>query len=86
MPDYGPASIYETQLVPTIFEPLARILIERARPKPGEYVLDAACGTGVVARSVAPMVGPRTFAVATMLGERCDADLTTSWGTARARP
>jgi SAM-dependent methyltransferase len=57
MPADGPASIYETQLVPTIFEPLAQILIERARPKLGEYVLDAACGTGVVARSVAPMVG-----------------------------
>ena len=53
----SPASIYETQLVQAIFEPLARILIERARPKPGEHVLDAACGTGIVARLVAPMVG-----------------------------
>ena len=58
MSDDSPASIYETQLVTTIFEPLARTLIERARPKPGENVLDAACGTGVVARLVAPMVGP----------------------------
>jgi ubiquinone/menaquinone biosynthesis C-methylase UbiE len=54
----SPASIYEMQLVPAIFEPLTRILIERARPEPGEYVLDAACGTGIVARLVAPMVGP----------------------------
>jgi ubiquinone/menaquinone biosynthesis C-methylase UbiE len=58
MADGGPASIYEAQLVSSIFEPLARILIERARPQPGEHVLDAACGTGIVARLVAPMVGP----------------------------
>ena len=58
MSDDSPASIYETQLVRAIFEPLARILIERARPEPGEHVLDAACGTGIVARLVAPMVGP----------------------------
>jgi hypothetical protein len=58
MSENSPASIYETQLVSAIFEPLARILIERARPKPGEDVLDAACGTGIVARLVAPMVGP----------------------------
>jgi SAM-dependent methyltransferase len=56
--DGNPASIYESQLVWTIFEPLARVLIERAQPRRGEHVLDAACGTGIVARLVAPMVGP----------------------------
>jgi len=40
-----------------MFEPLARIVIDHAAPKPGEHVLDAACGTGIVARSVAPLVG-----------------------------
>lgn len=63
MSDDSPASIYETQLVQAIFEPLARILIERARPKPGERVLDAACGTGIVARLVEPIVGPSGRAV-----------------------
>jgi ubiquinone/menaquinone biosynthesis C-methylase UbiE len=58
MSDDSPAAIYEAQLVQAIFEPLARILIERARPKPGEHVLDAACGTGIVARLVAPIVSP----------------------------
>ena len=58
MSDDSPASIYETQLVAAIFEPLARILIERARPELGEHVLDAACGTGIVARLVASIVGP----------------------------
>ena len=56
--DNSPASIYETQLVQAIFEPLGRILIEHARPQPGEHVLDAACGTGIVARLVAPIIGP----------------------------
>ncbi len=58
MSDDDPASIYEMQLVTAIFEPLARSVVARAQPKPGEHVLDAACGTGIVARLVAPMVGP----------------------------
>jgi len=43
--------------VPAMFEPLSRIVIGHAAPKPGEHVLDVACGTGIVARSVAPLVG-----------------------------
>ena len=58
MSDENPASIYETQLVSAIFEPLARVIVECARPEPGEHVLDTACGTGIVARLVAPRVGP----------------------------
>lgn len=30
----------------------------RAEPKPGERVLDVACGTGIVVRAVLPVVGP----------------------------
>jgi SAM-dependent methyltransferase len=44
-------------LVPAIFRPLAQLVVDLARPKPGEHVLDAACGTGVVARLIAPQVG-----------------------------
>jgi SAM-dependent methyltransferase len=57
LPD-NPASIYETHLVSAIFEPLARIIIEHALPTPGEFVLDAACGTGIVARLIAPRIEP----------------------------
>src|SRR4029453_17210598 len=49
--------IYERELVPAVFGPWAPILIELAHPKPGDRVIDIACGTGVVARLVAARVG-----------------------------
>jgi ubiquinone/menaquinone biosynthesis C-methylase UbiE len=49
---------YERFLVPTIFEPWARRLLDRAAPEPGDRLLDLACGTGVVARTAAPRVRP----------------------------
>ena len=48
---------YESYMVPTLFGPCARILIEAADPKPGEAVLDVGCGTGIVAREVASRAG-----------------------------
>jgi SAM-dependent methyltransferase len=44
--------------VPAIFGPWAEELLAVASPKPGEQVLDVACGTGVVARLAAQHVGP----------------------------
>lgn len=44
------AEMYERNLVPTIFEPFAIDLLERAHLQPGERVLDVACGTGIVGR------------------------------------
>ena len=65
--------------MPAVFEPWARVLIGPAQPRPGEHVLDAACGTAVAARLVAPVVGksgrtvgldfdPMMIAVAKSLG------------------
>lgn len=50
------ADRYQSLLVPVIFEPWAKELIRFANPKPGEGVLDLACGTGVVTRQVANQV------------------------------
>ena len=48
---------YERYLVPSIFGPWAEDLVERAALRPGERVLDIACGTGVVARTAARKLG-----------------------------
>jgi ubiquinone/menaquinone biosynthesis C-methylase UbiE len=44
------AEMYESRFVPRLFEPWARQLVGLAEVKPGQRVLDVACGTGVVAR------------------------------------
>lgn len=52
----NPAETYESYMVPALFEPWAARLIEAAAPRPGERVLDCACGTGIVARRLAHLV------------------------------
>jgi SAM-dependent methyltransferase len=49
----NPAITYESKAVPALFGPWAAELVEAVPPRPGERVLDLACGTGVVARHVA---------------------------------
>lgn len=51
------AENYEHFFVPVIGAPLARDLIARALLKPGERVLDVACGTGIVTRMASEKVG-----------------------------
>ena len=48
------AEAYERYLVPAFFGPFADRLIELAEPRPADRVLDVACGTGIVARRIAP--------------------------------
>ncbi|MCP8686544.1 class I SAM-dependent methyltransferase [Marinobacterium sedimentorum] len=53
----NPAETYEHYFVPAMFLPWATLLLRHAAPQAGERVLDVACGTGIVARQAAPMVG-----------------------------
>jgi len=53
------AETYEEALVPAIFAPWAPLVVDLAHPQEGERVLDVACGTGIVARTLASCVGPR---------------------------
>jgi SAM-dependent methyltransferase len=51
--DGSAPELYERCLVPAITRIWASDLIDRAGPKPGQSLLDVACGTGVVARLAA---------------------------------
>jgi ubiquinone/menaquinone biosynthesis C-methylase UbiE len=51
------ADNYERYFVPVIGGPASKGLLAAAQLKPGERVLDVACGTGVVARAAADAVG-----------------------------
>lgn len=53
------AEAYEQYLVPAMMRRWADTLLERARLSPGERLLDVGCGTGIVARRAAPLVGER---------------------------
>ena len=52
------AVAYEKHFVPAIFAQWPPVLAEVAETKPGDRVLEVACGTGILAREAADRVGP----------------------------
>ena len=52
------AQAYEDLFVPALFGQWAPQLVDCARVREGQSVLDVACGTGVVARAARDLVGP----------------------------
>jgi hypothetical protein len=48
------AELYERNMVPAIFEPFAKDLVDHADLKWGQRALDIACGTGIVVRLAWP--------------------------------
>jgi len=53
-----PAEVYEAEFVPALFRPFSTVVADAAGIAVGQRVLDVACGTGVLARTVAARVGP----------------------------
>lgn len=57
------AEFYESTFVPALFAEWAQRLTSAAEPVPGTALLDVACGTGIVARTAADVVGAGTRVV-----------------------
>ena len=60
---------YDEFLVPRLFEPWAKLLLDEADLRPGEAVLDVATGPGTVARLAAVRVGAKGRVVATDIAQ-----------------
>jgi len=63
------AELYESQFVPALFAEWAPRLTDLAEIAPGQAVLDVACGTGIVARTVADVQRGRGRVVGLDLNE-----------------
>ncbi len=50
---------YQDNVVPAILGPMGARLVEAAQLRPGQRVLDVACGTGAVTRMAARAVGEK---------------------------
>src|SRR5205807_361427 len=60
---------YDELLVPRLFEPWAKLLLDEAELQPGECVLDIATGPGTVARLAATLLGAEGLTLATDIAQ-----------------
>src|SRR5260370_37291438 len=60
---------YDRYLVPLIFEPYAKDLVQRLPAKPNRRVLELACGTGVVTEMLAAKLAPSDQLIASDLNQ-----------------
>jgi SAM-dependent methyltransferase len=63
------AETYDDVLVPRLFAPCATILLARLGLRRGDVLLDVACGTGIVVRLAAPLLGPAGLVVGRDINE-----------------
>lgn len=63
------AEVYEAFFLPALFQEWTSRVADAAGIQPGQRVLDVACGTGVLARTVADRVGPNGAVVGLDLNE-----------------
>jgi ubiquinone/menaquinone biosynthesis C-methylase UbiE len=54
----NPAEIYDTQFAPALFDHWGPIVVTAAKVKPGDRVLDVACGAGAATLAAAERAGP----------------------------
>jgi ubiquinone/menaquinone biosynthesis C-methylase UbiE len=55
---HRPAAVYDESFVPALFAQWGPVVAEAAAIRPGQRVLDVACGTGALSGAVAERVGP----------------------------
>lgn len=87
------ADIYETFFIPALFQEWPGPVADAARIQAGDHVLDVACGTGILARTVDDRVGPTGSIIGLDVNEgmlavaaRQAPDLTWRHGRAEALP
>ena len=92
----APAEIYEQHLVPAMFEPFARDLIQLCNIRSSDKILDVACGTGILSRlaidcvdiTVGKVVGIDINPVMLDMARHCSAGKDIEWkeGSAMSLP